>query len=245
MNAEGTVRLRTSVELMAASYAVGGKPILQPLTMRLTEQRIGIIGRNGSGKTTLARMIAGLITPDSGKVRVAGLNVAQDRRQAISAVGILFQNPDHQIIFPTVKEELAFGLSQLGLLRDEAETGAVDMLDRFGRAAWADRPVHQLSQGQRHLVCLMAVLAMGPQTIILDEPFAGLDIPTTNSLFRELMALDQQILLITHMAEMLVDFDRVIWIEGGAIAADGSPETVVPTYQKAMMREGMDDLSDL
>lgn len=243
MNAEAMTRLRSAVELTGAAYAVDGRQILHPLTLNLSEQRIGIIGRNGCGKTTFARMISGLIEPSAGQVHVAGIDVASDRKAAIGAVGILFQNPDHQIIFPTVEEELAFGLSQMGNTNDDARQGAHDILARFGRTEWAERSVHTLSQGQRHLVCLMAVLAMGPRTLILDEPFAGLDIPTTRSLFAELQQLEPQVLLITHIPKSLESFDRVLWLEQGRIVGDGSPDEVIPAYEAAMAEEGMDDLA--
>ena len=106
--------LPSGVILTDAAYAVAGKPILSGLTVTLTEQRIGIIGPNGSGKTTLLRLIAGLIAPTAGTVTIDGLNPAGDRKAVVRALGILFQNPDHQILFPTVIEEMAFGLRQLG-----------------------------------------------------------------------------------------------------------------------------------
>lgn len=111
------------IEFQAASFTVAERRILSDLSVDLTAQRIGIIGRNGSGKTSFARLLSGLVEPSNGTVRIDGLDPAKDRRAALSLVGILFQNPDHQIIFPTVVEELAFGLRQLGL--DDPEAAAV------------------------------------------------------------------------------------------------------------------------
>ena len=101
-------------EMAGVSFFREGRALLTGLNLRVTERRIGIVGRNGSGKTTLARVLSGLVAPDQGEVRVCGVDIAKDRRAAIQTVGILFQNPDHQIIFPTVEEELAFGLLQAG-----------------------------------------------------------------------------------------------------------------------------------
>lgn len=212
----------------------GTRMALNGLSLRLSERRIGIIGRNGSGKTTLARLIAGLIPPQSGTIRVCGADLHSDRGSAIRTVGILFQNPDHQIIFPTVEEELAFGLRQLGHAKSAARSGAREMLARFGREAWHDRPVDSLSQGQRHLVCLMAVLAMEPAVIVLDEPFSGLDIPTTRALRGHLEALPATLIHVTHDTEALMGYERVIWLDRGRVAGDGAAPEILGHYLAAM-----------
>ncbi|MBZ0130313.1 MAG: energy-coupling factor ABC transporter ATP-binding protein [Rhodobacteraceae bacterium] len=232
------------VALAGVTFIRNDRRIIDDLTLRLDERRIGLVGRNGSGKSTLARLIAGLIPADSGDVRVGGVDVARDRKAAIRIVGILFQNPDHQIIFPTVAEEIAFGLGQLGEGKAGSRAGALEMLSRFGCTDWADRPVHVLSQGQRHLVCLMAVLAMQPGLIVLDEPLSGLDIPTTRALTAYLDRLDQQIIHITHDPATLAGYGRVLWLDQGKIALDGAPDQVLPAYVAAM-QGGQDDLADL
>jgi len=226
------------VRLMGVTHGFGSRTVLRDLTLSLTEPRIGIVGRNGSGKTTLSRLIAGLIAPDAGQVTVAGVAVAKDRKAAIRTVGILFQNPDHQIIFPTVEEELAFGLRQLGQDKTAARAGARAMLARFGRVDWSERPVASLSQGQRHLVCLMSVLAMTPRVIILDEPFAGLDLPTTRALRRYLAAVPAQIIHVSHDIAALAGYDRAIWLEGGGVAADGPADATLAAYLQAMEAMG-------
>ncbi|MFD1809408.1 ATP-binding cassette domain-containing protein [Gemmobacter lanyuensis] len=104
------------------------------MTLSMTAARIGILGRNGSGKTTLLRLAAGLLPPTAGSVQVAGVDPAKDRRAMLRAVGILFQNPDHQIIFPTVEEELAFGLRQMGLPAAVARGRVLAMLEAEGAA---------------------------------------------------------------------------------------------------------------
>lgn len=220
-----------------------GREVLHIPELMLGDHRIGVVGRNGSGKSTLARLICGLISPDQGEVHVGGVDMIHDRKSAIRAAGILFQNPDHQIIFPTVEEELAFGLAQLGVTKEDAQSEAHKMLEKFSKSHWSDRSIHTLSQGQRHLVCLMAVLVMDPRLIVLDEPFAGLDIPTTRAMTRYLKGLGQQILHITHDPEMLASYDRVLWLEQGRIEADGPPAEVIPVFRAAM--EADDDRSDL
>ncbi|HOZ32726.1 MAG TPA: ATP-binding cassette domain-containing protein, partial [Tabrizicola sp.] len=98
---------RPGIQLRSVSLRLGGRLVLDDLTVDLDEPRIGVLGRNGSGKTTLLRLLAGLIAPDVGTLRVEGFDPFADRKAALSALGILFQNPDHQILFPTVEEELA------------------------------------------------------------------------------------------------------------------------------------------
>ncbi len=230
----------TSVlDLSHVSYRLDGHAILQGLTLRTDARRIGIVGRNGSGKSTLARALTGLLAIE-GRLRVAGVDVVHDRRAAIGAVGLLFQNPDHQIIFPTVAEELQFGLGQQGVAPAEAGRRVAEMLARFGCAEWGPRPVNDLSHGQKQLVCLMAILAMGPRVIILDEPFSGLDIPTRMRLARRLDALDAALVHISHDPADLRNCDHVVWLDQGRIAAEGGPD-VLGQYEAEMRRIGARD----
>ena len=233
--------LSPGIDLDSASVRLGGRPVLEGLSLRLTEARIGILGRNGSGKTTLLRLVAGLIAPDTGTVRVDGFDPFTDRKAALTALGILFQNPDHQILFPTVEEELAFGLAQQGLPQTEALARAHQALAAEGRAHWAKAPVTSLSQGQRHYLCLLAVLLMGPRTILLDEPLAGLDLPTQARLARRFAALPQRLITISHDPATLAGADRILWLEAGSIAADGPPAQVLPAFTAEMARIGERD----
>lgn len=224
--------------LRNAGVALAGRVILSGLTLQMTEQRIGIIGRNGSGKSTLMRLMAGLIAPTTGSVTIAGIDPAKDRKAMLGLLGILFQNPDHQIIFPTVGEELAFGLRQLGLDKATAAQQARTLLKAHGRAHWEAEPVTALSQGQRHFLCLLSVLAMEPETILLDEPFAGLDLPTQARLSRSLATLPQRLITITHEPAALQTYDRVIWLEAGKIRADGVAAAILPEFTAEMARLG-------
>jgi biotin transport system ATP-binding protein len=231
----------SGIVLTDASVRLGGRPVLAALTLRLTEARIGILGRNGSGKTTLLRLIAGLIPADGGTVRVDGVDPFKDRKAILDSLGILFQNPDHQILFPTVEEELAFGLVQQGRSRPEARAQVLATLAAEGLAHWASTPVSTLSQGQRQLLCLMSVLLMAPRTILLDEPLSGLDLPTQARLTRRLAGLPQRLVTITHDPSTLAGADRVIWIDAGRIVADGRPAEVIPSFTAEMDRIGVQD----
>lgn len=236
----------TGVTLDRVQFARDGKVILQDLSLSVDAARVGVVGRNGSGKTTLSRLVAGLILPDQGQVTVAGIDPGQDRKAALNTVGILFQNPDHQIIFPTVLEELSFGLTQLGQSRKEAEKQALSLLTDYGVSHWGDAHVSRLSQGQKQLVCLMAVMAMRPKLLILDEPFSGLDLPIRAQLARRLAGYEGQILHVTHAPEDLRDYDQVIWLDQGRLAGQGVPGAVLRNYVDEMQRQGEgDDLTDL
>ena len=210
--------------------------VIDQITLNVSEQRIGIVGVNGSGKSTLARLISGLIAPISGSIRINDIDIYKDRKAALKTVGIIFQNPDHQIIFPTCIEEISFGLMQQGMTRIEAEERSNEILLKFDRLKWSDQLAHNLSQGQRHFLCLIAVLAMNPDVVILDEPYAGLDLPTSLQLRHELNKLSQQIVMITHNKDILVDFDRILWIDNGKIIKDGSYENVMPDFEEEMQR---------
>lgn len=235
-----------AIALEELRYGVDGKEILSGLTLVTDAQRVGIVGRNGSGKSTLARLLAGLITPTGGTLRLKGQDPTEDRKFALAEIGILFQNPDHQIIFPTVSEEIGFGLRQQGNSRRAAEAQAHAVLDQFGKSHWADVSISTLSQGQKHLVCLMAVVAMDPGMIVLDEPFSGLDIPTKLQLARALSRFKGRIVHISHDPDDLRSYDLVVWLERGQIVQSGRSEDVLTAYEVEMTRlGGLDDLSDL
>lgn len=233
-------------ELSEVSLEIEGRFVIDGISATLREGRIGVVGRNGSGKSTLARLVCGLIKPTAGTVTVDGVDVARDRKAAIRTVGLVFQNPDRQIIFPTVGEEVAFGLTQQGLSKDEASARARGVLARFGKEEWAERPVHELSQGQRHLVCILSVVAMEPAMMVLDEPFTGPDLPTVKQLHRFLESLDVSQMLITHDTVALEGFERIIWLEQGRIHRDGPPGEVLGEYREEMNRLGdIDDFSSV
>lgn len=213
------------------SLARAGKPLFEELSLSLSEARIGLVGDNGSGKSTLLRLIAGLIRPDSGEVRLSGTGDARP--------GFLFQNPDHQILFPTVGEEIAFGLIEDGMEPKRADADAARLLASHGCAGWEKRAVQELSEGQKQLVCLIAVLAPEPELLLLDEPFASLDLPTRFDLRERIARLNQNIIMASHDLDLLSEFDRVIWLEAGRVKGDGPPKAVLAAYL-AKARSGVE-----
>lgn len=238
--ADPTLRIRD------VSLSLAGKPVLSGIDLTLSDHRIGIVGRNGSGKTSLARLVAGLIAPSTGDIKLCGVDVCKDRKAAIKTVGILFQNPDHQIIFPTVEEELAFGLSQLGLDTSESAHQVAKTLAAFGKSHWAKAATHALSQGQKQLVCLMAIIAMKPKVVILDEPFSGLDIPTRAQLSRYFERIEAHVIHISHDPATLDTCTHAIWLEGGKIHQQGPAAATLDAFTQHMTQlGGRDDISDL
>ena len=224
----------TEIEICSASVFYGKERILENLSLSIKEQRVGFIGRNGSGKTTLLRILAGLQELNNGKVLIDGIEVAKKRKEAIKKVGIIFQNPDHQIIFPTVGEELRFGLTQLGLSKNEADLKVIACLKQYDKVDWFERSISTLSQGQKHLVCLLSVLLMKPRVLLLDEPFTGIDIPTQLKLEHYLSSLKQTIIQVSHVPETFENYQRLIWMDEGVIQADSTPKTVIKKYRNAM-----------
>ena len=224
----------TEIEIYSASVLCGKERVLENISLSIREKRVGFIGRNGSGKTTLLRILAGLQELKNGKVLIDGTEVAKERKAAIKKVGIIFQNPDHQIIFPTVGEELRFGLTQLGLNRNDADLKVIACLKKYDKIDWFERSISTLSQGQKHLVCLLSVLLMKPRVLLLDEPFTGIDIPTKLKLEQYLGSLKQTIIHVSHVPETFENYQRLIWIDKGIVQADGIPKSVIKKYREAM-----------
>jgi cobalt transport protein ATP-binding subunit len=192
---------------------------------------VALIGQNGSGKTTLAKQFIGLLRPAKGRALVDGQDI-RDRPVAELArhVGYVFQNPDHQIFSATVRDEIAFGPRNLGLSPAEVAERTSDTLQRFGIAAFAERPPAMLSYGQRRRVSLASTYAMNPHVLILDEPTSGLDwngVRETMGLVRHLNAAGKTILLITHDMQLVAEFaDQCILLHAGRIVAYDDTESL-------------------
>jgi biotin transport system ATP-binding protein len=219
-----------SIRLEAVTLVRGDQRVFEGLTLSLQEARIGLVGDNGAGKSSLFRLISGLDQPAQGRVVVHGCDTQADRRKLSEHVGLMFQNPDDQIIFPTVAEELAFSLTARGETRQAARQRARDFLAQRGLEAWAGRAIGELSQGQRQQVCLLALQISQPATLLLDEPFASLDLLSQARLAAQLEATGQQVIASTHLLEHVYDFERVLWLEQGKVRADGPGREVCEAY---------------
>ncbi len=220
-----------TIDFDSVSHAFGERRVLQDVTLSLTEHRIGIVGANGSGKSTLVRLINGLITPQHGRVSVDGADVARHAREVRRRVGFVFTNPDNQIVMPTVEEDVAFTLRRRGLSKDQIAERTALILVQFGLAAHAQHPAHRLSGGQKQLLALAAVLVAQPDVLVADEPTTLLDARNARQIGELLRALPQQVIVVTHQLDLVADFDRVLVIEEGRVAADGPPAAALDAYR--------------
>jgi biotin transport system ATP-binding protein len=223
-----------SIDFDRVTLRRGSRLVFDGLSVLLSERRIGLLGDNGAGKSSLLRLINGLLIPDSGVVRVDGLVTSEARRELPAKVGFVFQNPDHQIVFPTVLEEIAFGFRERGISRADANLRAREILREFHCDAWIDAAVHELSEGQKQRLCILAIISMEPDILVLDEPFASLDLPTRLDLMDLLMRLPQRLIAASHDLELLGLMDRVLWLAEGAIAGDGPPAQVINAYRESV-----------
>lgn len=213
----------------------GGRRILDGLEFEIDERaRIGIIGANGSGKSTFVRLINGLVNPESGSVRVGGLDTKKHGREIRKQVGFCFTDPDAQIVMPTVQEDIAFGLRRRGLSKDEIARRVSDVLTTYGLDGHADHPAHLLSGGQKQLLALSSVLVTEPATLVLDEPTTLLDLRNAAKVAELVRGLSQQVLLVTHHLDLLDGFERVLVFDDTRIAYDGRPADAIEHYQRLM-----------
>lgn len=212
-------------------HAYGDRTVLAGVDAVLTERRIGIVGANGSGKSTLARMINGLLIPTSGTVTVDGLDTARKGREVRKRVGFVFTDPDHQIVMPTVAEDVAFSLRRSSLSKDERAARVHRVLEDFGLAGHADHPSHLLSGGQKQLLALAAIMVTDPEVLVADEPTTLLDLRNAQLIARTFAALPQQIVVVTHDLQLLSQFDRVLVVDEGRIVADDEPSPALAFYR--------------
>lgn len=223
-----------------ASVAYDSDVILQPQTLELSEQRIGIIGSNGSGKSTLVRLINGLIEPSSGTVSYNGLDVTEHGKDVRKKVGFIFSDAEAQIVMPRVRDDIAFSLRRFKLPKAEVNARVDDMLERFRLVDRAENSPHTLSGGEKQMLALAAVMVIEPETIIADEPTTLLDMRNRRRIIRELTSLDQQVIVVTHDIDMLTEFDRVLCVNDGDIVFDGQAREAIAFYTDLM--DKLDDV---
>ena len=213
------------------SYNDGAK-VVDGLSLEVEKgEFVAVVGRNGSGKSTAAKLINGLLTPDEGKVYVNGIDTsATDDIFAVrSTVGMVFQNPDNQMVATIVEDDVAFGPENLGVEREEIGRRIDFALGVTGIEKFRDKPSAELSGGQKQRVAIAGVLAVKPQILILDEATSMLDPlgrKEVNEVIRKLNKDGMTVVTVTHYMEEAVDADRVIVFDGGKVAFSGTPKEV-------------------
>ena len=218
--------------VLAARHLVarfpGGEPVLDQANFTvMTGKRIALLGANGSGKTTLLRCLSGALKPAEGEVAFDGQPLRHNRaslRRHRACVQLVLQNPDEQLFSADVRQDVSFGPLNLGLDEATASSRVEEALDLLGISHLVERPVHQLSYGERKRVTIAGAVAMRPQVLLLDEPTAGLDPAGVGELMHTLDGLSSTVVLATHDVDL-----ALMWADQVAIVADhlvrqGGPE---------------------
>ncbi len=221
----------------------GGITALDDVSLELARgERLCVLGANGSGKSTLASVICGLLAPDAGEVELAGERVCAEGapdlgayRRARRSLGLVFQNPDDQIVTSIVADDVAFGPENLGVPRDQIAARVARELHRVAMDDYAQADPARLSGGQRQRVCIAGALAMEPAVLVLDEPTSLLDVRGRLAILRvmgRLAAAGTTLVHVTHFMEEALEADRVIVMDHGRVALAGTPSEVFAQGEK-------------
>ena len=205
---------------------------------------VAILGHNGSGKSTLARHLNALLAPTSGTLWVRGMDTKEQKNTwpIRQIAGMVFQNPDNQLVATIVEEDVAFGPENLGVPSEEIRGRVYDSLASVRMSDYAQSAPHQLSGGQKQRVAIAGVLAMRPECIVLDEPTAMLDPSGREEVIETITRLNKEgitVILITHFMEEAVKADRVIVMDNGNVFMDGTPREIFKKVDK-MKKLGLD-----
>lgn len=213
-------------------YSSDTEPVLKDVSLTVEKgEFIAILGHNGSGKSTFAKQLNGICIPDEGDLTVCGLDVKNDgdltaiRRK----VGMVFQNPDNQIIASVVEEDVAFALENLGVNHDEMHRRVKEALEAVDMSCYATHATYKLSGGQKQRVSIAGILAMRPEILVLDEPTAMLDPKGRAEVMKVLHKFHEEgmtVVLITHFMDEAAQADRIVVMNEGEVLLDGTPHYV-------------------
>ena len=235
-------RLRILAEQVAYRYEEAPEDALHGVDLRVKPgEFVAVLGHNGSGKSTLAKLLNALYVPTAGRVVICGMDTADDeqvwniRQQA----GMIFQNPDNQIVATVVKEDVAFGLENMGVPQPEMLPRIESALRTVRMSEFAENAPHTRSGGQKQRVAIAGILAMEPSCIIADEATAMLDPSGRSEVLETVRTLNREkgitVVWITHYMEEAVQADRVVVVDSGEIALSGTPREIFPQVER--MRE--------
>ena len=210
-----------------------GVAVFKDLDLQVEEGSfVAILGMNGCGKSTLAKHFNSILLPTGGKVWVGGIDTSNEDRLMVirRTVGMVFQNPDNQIVANVVEEDVAFGPENLGIASPEIRNRVDKALKQVGMYEYREHAPHLLSGGQKQRIAIAGVIAMEPRCIVLDEPTAMLDPRGRREVMETVKRLNREkgitVVLITHHMDEAAQADRVVVMHKGGVAADGSPEQV-------------------
>ena len=227
-------------------YRPESSVVLDDITSEIYEgEFVAVLGYNGSGKSTMAKLMNGILLPTTGDVIVDGINTKNEDNllQIRKNVGMVFQNPDNQIVATIVEEDIAFAPENLGLPQKEIEKRVTDAIEAVGLNKHRFDAPYKLSGGQKQRVAIAGVLAMEPRCIVLDEPTAMLDPVGRQLVMNVVKRINKEkgitIVLITHFMEEAALADRIIVLSDGKIALSGTPHEVFGNYKK-MIDLGLD-----
>ena len=226
-----------SVENLAYTYPgfddQPGVVVFEDMNLKIQKGTfVAILGTNGCGKSTLAKHFNSILLPTGGKVYVCGIDTSNEERimQVRRNVGMVFQNPDNQIVANVVEEDVAFGPENLGISSPEIRHRVNKALKQVGMYAYREHAPHLLSGGQKQRVAIAGIIAMEPKCIVLDEPTAMLDPRGRREVIETLGRLNKEkgitVVLLTHHMDEAAKADRVVVLHKGKVSADGKPEEV-------------------
>ncbi|MGN0988809.1 MAG: energy-coupling factor transporter ATPase [Eubacteriales bacterium] len=208
------------------------KNVLKNISLEIEQgDFVAVLGHNGSGKSTFAKLLNGILMPTSGNLEVAGYDCLDENNIPLirRKVGMVFQNPDNQIIATVVEEEVAFVLENLGVPSDEMRRRVDEALETVGMSEYKTHATHQLSGGQKQRIAIAGVITMRPDIIVLDEPTAMLDPKGRDKILKILHELNESgitVILITHYMDEAAQAKRVVVLNEGEILIDGTPHYV-------------------
>jgi biotin transport system ATP-binding protein len=228
------------ISLRNVSHDFTGLEVLRDVSLDLAERRIAFIGANGSGKSTLARTFNGLLIPRRGTILVDGVDTRKDAVGVRRRVGFIFSDANHQIIMPTVAEDVVLGLRGRKLTKRQQAELVGEVLARYGLAEHSGHPAHLLSGGQKQMLALASVLITEPDILICDEPTTLLDLHNIGIFLDTIQHLPQQVILLTHHLDIIENFDRVIVMDQGQIHFDGRPRQAVAAYRNLIRLRNTD-----
>ena len=199
--------------------------ILEDIDFCLKNKRTGIIGSNGSGKSSLLRLIKKIEKPSKGKLYTEHTS------------SLIFQNPDHQILCPTVQDELCFGQIEMGNSKDLINERLNNLLSKYEVKYLLGKTTHELSEGEKQLVCILSALMDESEIILFDEPFSSLDLKNQKKFMEIIFKLSQPIIMATHQLDLLEKFDEIIWLENGRVKLIGPADQTTAKYRKYVLNE--------